>query len=474
MPPFLALVVWFVFLVALLYFDPAREAKSSSALWVPVISMFIAGSRNISQWLGGSVSMSAAAFEEGNPLDRAISFGLILLAIVILMSRSFDWAGFFARNLTLMAFLCFALLSVLWSDFPFVSFKRWFRDLGNYLVILVVLSDPRPLEAFRTVLRRVSFLLVPLSILLIKYYPQIGRVYEVWTGSVQYSGATTGKNLLGVVCLISGLFFFWDTVTRWPERKRRRTKQIIVVNVAFLAMTFWLLNLASSATSRVCMVLGCLVIVAAHVKSVKRRPGLLKVLVPASFCLYLILAFGLDMNGSMAGAVGKDATLTDRTKIWTAVLGMHTNPLIGTGYESFWLGPRLQSFWLTAGLGHLNEAHNGYLEIYLNLGLIGLFLLGGFVIASYRTVCRRLRPFSNLASLTLALWITFLFYCVTEAGFRTGLMWLTFLMGGLAVSEPAADRVRSLAATTWTPLPEYSLEATGSEDRDVVRALTFH
>ena len=69
-----------------------------------------------------------------------------------------------------MVFLLFALLSVLWSDFPLVALKRWFRDLGNYLVILVVLSDPRPLEAVRALLRRLCYLLIPLSILLVKYY----------------------------------------------------------------------------------------------------------------------------------------------------------------------------------------------------------------------------------------------------------------------------------------------------------------
>ena len=66
---------------------------------------------------------------------------------------------------------------------------------------------------------------------------------------------------------------------------------------------------------------------------------------------------------------------------------MHTNPLVGTGYESFWLGPRLKDVWAQTGAG-INEAHNGYLEVYLNQGLIGLVLLGGFLIASYRTICR--------------------------------------------------------------------------------------
>lgn len=444
MPPFLALLLWLVLLLSLLCFEPARDRGASSVLWVPLVWMFIAGSRNPSQWL--SSQMGSASLEDGNPLDRTISSILLLLAIGILMSRSFNWGGFFARNLALTVFLLFTLVSVLWSDFPLVSLKRWIRDCGNYLMILVVLSDRRPVEATRTLFRRLFFLLIPLSILLVKYYPEIGRVYDPWTGMAQYSGATTGKNLLGLEALLSGLFFFWDTVTIWSHRKKRRTKRIIQVNFAFLGMSLWLLNIANSATCRVCMVLGCLVVAAVHTRFFRRRPVFLKVLIPTAFCLYLILAFGLDMNGQLAGAVGKDPTLTDRTKIWAFVLSMHTNPLIGTGYESFWMGPRLQWFWQTAGLGQINEAHNGYLEVYLNLGLIGLFLLSWFLIASYRTICARLRPFSNLASLTLALWLTMLFYSVTEAGFRSGLIWLTFLLAGVAVPKRAPDRVHNLAA----------------------------
>ena len=119
MPPSLALFLWFILLVALLRFDPARDSNVSPALWVPVISMFIVGSRNPSQWLGGQVGCRRLqAFEEGNPLDRTISSALILLAIGILMSRSFDWKSFFSRNLALMAFLSFALVERLLVRLP--------------------------------------------------------------------------------------------------------------------------------------------------------------------------------------------------------------------------------------------------------------------------------------------------------------------------------------------------------------------
>jgi exopolysaccharide production protein ExoQ len=435
MPPFLALSLWLILLIGLFWFDPAKARGTSVALWVPLIWMFIVGSRLPSQWLAGWVGLQAGAMEEGNPLDRTIDSALILLAIGILMSRSFRFADFFARNLALMAFLSFALLSFVWSDFPLISLKRWLRDLGNYLVILVALSDPRPPEAIRTLLRRLFFLLISLSVVLIKYYPEVGKSWDWWTGVAEYSGVTTGKNMLGVLCLVSGLFFFWDTVSRWSLHNEGRTKRIILVNVAFLGMTFWLLNMCGSATSRLCLLLGCLVIAAAHSGAFRRRPGFLKALIPIGFVAYVILAFGFDINAQVAGAVGRDPTLTDRTKIWTFVLGMHTNLLVGTGYESFWLGPRLEWFWLRSGLGHINEAHNGYLEVYLNLGIIGLSLLGWFLIASYRTICRRFKPFSSFGSLSLALWTVLLFHSITEASFRTGLLWLTFLLGAIAVPE---------------------------------------
>ena len=404
MPPFLALLLCMGFLWWLLRHDPAKQSKTSLALWVPLIWIFIVGSRLPSQWLGYQMGFSATdASTEGNSFDRIIYFALIFLALGILKSRGFNWGDFLARNSALAALLAFGLISVLWSDFPFVSFKRWFRDLGNYLVILVVLSDPDAKEAVCTLLRRLCYLLIPTSLLLIKYYPNLGKQYEFWSGASMFVGVTTSKNMLGVACMVSGIFFFWDTVMRWSDRRNRRNKQTIILNLLFIVITLWVLNLSNSATSRVCLVLGCLVIAAARRKGIKRNPFLLKVLIPVCLCLYMVLQYGFGINGALAGMVGRDPTLTGRTVIWDAVLSIHTNPLLGTGYESFWLGPRLTKVWLQTGVG-INEAHNGYLEVYLNLGLIGLFLLVAFLISSYRAICRRLETSPDISSLTLALW----------------------------------------------------------------------
>ena len=448
MPPPLALFIWLVLLLVLLRFDPARDSGTSIALWVPLTWMLIIGSRLPSQWFGATqMGVHAQNLEEGNPLDATIFSILILLALGILLSRSFKWGYFFTHNVALIMLISFALISVVWSDFPFIAFKRWFRDLGNYLVILVVISDPRPLEAVRTVLRRLCYVLIPLSMLLNKYYPALARQYDDWSGSFTFGGATTSKNMLGLLCLLSCIFFFWDTVTRWSSRKERRTKLIILVNLAFFGMTLSLLNIANSATSSVCLAIGLFVIAAAHSGWGKRYPGFLKVMIPATFCLYLILAFGFDLSGAMARQVGRDPTLHDRTLIWDTALSMNTNRFIGTGYESFWLGPRLLDFWQRSSIRGLNEVHNGYLEVYLSLGLVGVFLLGTFLLASYRAIWKKFRLSSSVASLGLAFWIITLFYNMTEAAALKGnLLWLTLLAVSVAVPERAADPALSVPA----------------------------
>jgi O-antigen ligase len=443
MPPILALFLWVVLLVALFRVDWAKT-KTSPSLWVPLTWLFIIGSRLPSQWLGGHRIMSAQALEDGNPLDRAIFLALILLALGVLMARSFKWGSFLQGNLALAALMCFALVSATWSDFPFIAFKRWIRDVGTYFMVLVVISDARPVEAVRTVLRRLSYLLVPLSIVLDKYFPEMSKQYDPWTGAASYAGVTTSKNMLGLLCLVSGLFFFWDTLARWSERKQDRAKRIILLDAAFFAMTVWLLHISQSTTSSICLVLGCLVIASAHSRIFRRRPALLKALIPAAFGLYVILDLVFGMSGSMAQAVGKDPTLHDRTKIWAFLLSMHTNVLVGTGYQSFWLGPRLEWFWENAHLGYINEAHNGYLEVYLEMGLIGCGLLVIFLITTYRGICRRLETSPSLAILGLAVWMAVVFYNMSEAAFEDGLLYMVFLMVAILPVRSAAQSVRNV------------------------------
>jgi O-antigen ligase len=139
-------------------------------------------------------------------------------------------------------------------------------------------------------------------------------------------------------------------------------------------------------------------------------------------------------------ASGRDATLTGRTGIWQTVLSEPINPLLGTGYTSFWLGERLQRIWALYPRTPLIQAHNGYLEVYLNLGLVGLTLLGGVLWTGLRNARRRLHAGSyetgNLddsifQTFTIAYIVAYLLYNITEATFQ-GLSFLFIIFLFLA------------------------------------------
>ena len=96
---------------------------------------------------------------------------------------------------------------------------------------------------------------------------------------------------------------------------------------------------------------------------------------------------------------------------------MDTNPILGTGFESFWLGERVQTIWAQIKW-RPNQAHNGYLEMYLNLGAVGLCIFLGVIIATFRKIRLDLLTDFDWGRLRMCLLVAILAHNWTEAGFR--------------------------------------------------------
>jgi exopolysaccharide production protein ExoQ len=426
MPPSIAVLVFALGILGLFVLDRDPRCRTSKALWIPVLWVSIAGSRMVSQWLDLNAASSADVYLEGSPLDRPILMGLLAIGVMVLFSRRRRVGTVLRANIPILVFFFYCAASILWSDYPDVAFKRWTKAVGDFAMVLIILTDRDRLSAIKRFLTRIGFVLLPLSILFIKYYPELGRGYSPWEGKVSYNGVATDKNMLGMLCLVMGLGLLWRCLEILRDGKRTRKSKPLIAMGSILATTVWLLWIADSATSSSCFLLGGGLMVLMNVPAIARRRLNVHLLVAAVVFVSFSAVF---LNFGLVGAVARDTTLSGRTGIWASALSLVSNPLIGTGFESFWLGSRLERMWRIYWF-HPIEAHNGYLEIYLNLGWAGVVLLGVLIVAGYRGILTALRrDFDPAGSLRLAYFAVALTYNFTEAAFKTmNLVWIAFLI----------------------------------------------
>src|SRR5438445_4705938 len=178
MPPSLASCLFALLILWLLYNSAKKAPRLSVGLWVPAVWVAIIGSMPVTCWLKGRDSdLNFNAYVEGSPADRNVCLILLFLAIIILMRRRIIWNQVFTRNRWLWFFYLFGCISVVWSDDPFVAFKRWIREIGNIVMIFVILTEADPAEAVSLVFVRCAYVLITLSILLMMYYLEMARYY---------------------------------------------------------------------------------------------------------------------------------------------------------------------------------------------------------------------------------------------------------------------------------------------------------
>src|SRR5690242_9736996 len=189
MPPPVAALLTVGFIVLLFRRDVRQKPDITGALWLPLIWMLIICSRQPSEWLNTfGFHAGVVNVEEGSPFDACIYFALIAAGVYVLNKRQVRLSEIIRDNQWLTIFFVYCFLAILWSDFPFVAFKRWIKVLGHPIMALVVLTEPDPEESLVRLMKRCAYIIVPVSILFIKYYPEWGRGFDIWTGQAGNTG----------------------------------------------------------------------------------------------------------------------------------------------------------------------------------------------------------------------------------------------------------------------------------------------
>jgi O-antigen ligase len=238
-------------------------------------------------------------------------------------------------------------------------------------------------------------------------------------------GVSAGPNGLATTCFVCGLVVLWNLF----RKDTSETRVDRGIDVLMLLMIVWLLNKADGNTAFLSLVIALAIMLGL-------RRGLLTALVSGlarhmvafltviAVSLALMYVWVIDALGAI---VGSSATLWGRVELWKLLVSLSGNPILGMGYGNFWLGDRMQSLWAIYSW-HPTQAHNGYLETYLNLGFLGVVLL----IVLLASACRKATTpalLVDLRILKLSYMLPVVLYNLTEAAFRgLHIVWFVFLV----------------------------------------------
>jgi exopolysaccharide production protein ExoQ len=446
MPRQLALFLCFILIAWLFARDRKLRPMTSWALWFVLVWIVIIGSRPSSLWFGGGIQIETPDdYLEGSPLDRNLFLFLIVSGLVVLLRRKVDWGRIFDSNRWVFAFFLYCGISVLWSDYAFVGFKRWIKDFGNVIMVLVILTEKDPIQAIKAVFARYTYFAIPLSVVFIKYFPKIGRYYNRWTWEPAYCGVTTEKNALGCIVFICGLFLIWDLIEIRASGGKKTDVPDTLMRIVLLLMVFWLLDRADSSTALACFILGTGILLFMRLPLAKRQVKYLGTWSLVIGFLIFLLYIVPGVRQAFVGMFQRDITLTGRTDLWADLLSEPINPLLGTGYQSFWLGPKAEHYWKKYSY-HPNQAHNGYVETYLNGGIVGVGLLIAMIVFTGSKLKKELLNRSNFGIFCFSFLIVTLFYNWPEAMFnKMTPVWFILLIIALYPSGSTGSMPGNLA-----------------------------
>lgn len=397
-----------------------------------VLSLLIATGA-LSLWRTKTLGMASPT----DPLLQAIWFGIYAMSLLLLFAQPLKRVvGVVARDKLLLVLVGITLLSTLWSTAPEETLRRSVALVGTtlfgvYLAVRYSLNDQLRLLAWALGIGTLLSLVVGLAL------PSYG------VGSTgMWQGIYPQKNVLARIMVLAGMVFLLLALSSNRHRW---------LAWAGLGLSTSLLLLSTSKTSLVNFLV---LLILFNIYRIWHLHYTLAV--PLS--IFGILAFAVTANLFLSNldnvlvSLGRDATLTGRTDIWAAVLEMiWQRPLLGYGYGGFWGDWDSPGAYVwQATYWQPVHAHNGLLELWVNLGLLGVSVfVFGFLINLIRAF-----NWIQLTKTAEGLWplvyMTFMFlYNLTENTLlvRNNIFWILYV--AVLLSRPIQpSQARKIAYTS--------------------------
>jgi exopolysaccharide production protein ExoQ len=317
---------------------------------------FIVGAQEVGFDSLNPVTQLENVQSKGDELKQAILLGLYLGCPLLLCRTPLRLGLYLGGPLLLLIALCFA--STIWSVNPSVSIRRCMA-LSSTVLFGIFLGLRFNLPAMIRLLTVVGTILLLGSLLYAAVRPSIGI-----DADNHLRGIFEHKNALANFSAILVLVCVGSVIIK---------SYAIVLPLGLIAI-FCMFMAHSAAVIPVLMAALAALMVGRLIRFAD--PAILA-LSPLAICAAIAGLVLISSNiGSLAEEVGRDPDMSGRTLVWTFVGQMIAKqPLLGYGYSAFWVGHNSPGsvFWENTHLG-VPHAHNGFLQLTLDAGGVGLLL----------------------------------------------------------------------------------------------------
>jgi exopolysaccharide production protein ExoQ len=227
---------------------------------------------------------------------------------------------------------------------------------------------------------------------------------------------------------------------------RRSRKTTFFYTAGLLAL---LIVIAKTESRTALLITVVMVLAITAFSGVRWKRRTLVTLGPAFALVTLLLVFaGISFRSELAGLMGRDMRLTGRTEIWNLSLAaIAQRPILGYGYSAFWSGSEEGARVRQLVGWEVPNAHNGYIETALDLGIVGfLVCFVAYGVAIRRAVAYVRNNSGNEAKWPLAYMLFTLLYCTTESAFlaSNSIVWILFSAATCYVSLPLVRESRGV------------------------------
>ena len=375
--------------------------------------------------------------------QSAVALGVCLLAMLPFYRQIISACFTTPLMLILPAY---ATLSSLWSQDAGLSFRGGVSLTISTLFALylvMVFSHRQQME----IVLLAGICVVIASIAMALFWPRFGLDHQLHEGAWQ--GLFTQKNVCaGVTLFLLTPALALSTSGRYGQ----------LLRAAYIALCLLVILMTQSRTGWAITLIYLAFVAGLRVLGKFERKDMLPVAGLIFMTVAVFVVAAMQYPSLLLPIMSRSSNISGRAEIWAAIAAsILRHPIGGYGFDAFWslLHGEVSNVFASTGW-IVTGAHNGFLNVALELGLVGVALVLATFVVAFKNACKVFRRGrSNYVDWCIGIvFLTFLYNLDERTLMATQyLLWILYLVACMGLAEAANGRPgKGVCAHTHDPV----------------------